>query len=498
MKIEVNLNRYLGKQITLPLLLLVLFLIWLDLAGTRKKAALNTEGEANQSSNINAGKDTNDDPTSNNKWKPVHNMRDNVISIKEEEGEEYTPWNETDPYPYKPFKPGEHRLTMGVSSIPVTHWIVLENTYKDRIEKKWEIIKSEYRDVIYHLDPVMITRTKQQEQETDATLESPLIITESDINHANNGLCETYKNLISYMTCRFPQYFQVILSPSEESAGVFYNSIMNEFHPVDPYHYINLTNDTPQCVKYKCYKTQVIPVELSTRLDVLKDEVGYFPLISCDKTRRAHELILSMSRIVEEDLLLLSTNSSRQFDNEYILHSGVFGFAAGFNPRNRFLKPLTLIHGPVPEYKRDLKKQMNKFFHTFKFDKLVKRVNYTFQNHDRLYVQSKFTDAKARSLAELHDGKDLHYRSERQTLIKFDSPDESTSGTVVFGIKTYLWNFRDEFLVNNFYCQKGVLDDLEQAIRDMNGVLGDYKGRSEWGPALLEILEKNKKKLKAH
>lgn len=107
-----------------------------------------------------------------------------------------------------------------------------------------------------------------------------------------------------------------------------------------------------------------------------------------------------------------------------------------------------------------------------------------------LYAQRKFTDARARSLDELHGGKDIHYRSERQTLTKFPIP--SNDDVVVFGVRTYLWNFRDQWLVNNFYGQPQIIEELEKAINDMNHALGTYKGRDEWGPPLMNIIRQNK------
>lgn len=479
----------LGKQVTLPLLFFVLGLLYQDFVG--KRVVISTTADIREGHEDDAQGKLKDRA----KWQPAPSMLENVIPIEQDEKADYKPWDETDPYPYKPFKPGEHRLTMGVSTIPVKDWIVLENTYKSRIEAKWEIIKSEYKDVIYHLDPVMINRDTDDSQIDKESYDSEIVIRSEDVEQADRGVCETYKNLVSYLACRFPQYFKVLIEPSDKFPGVFYNSIMQEYHPVDASLYMQLGAKDPQGYMFKCYETDIVPSELTTEwTGKLRDEIGFLPVISCEKTRRAHELVLSMARLVEDDLLLLSKTACRQFKGEYVLFSGLFAFAAGFNPRNRFLKPLTLIHGPVPEYKRDLRDQMNNFFQTLKIDKLVRRVNYTFQNHDMLYVQSKFTDSRARSLKELHGGRDLHYRSERQTLIKFDTKDGTGSGCVVFGVKTYLWNFKDQFLVNNFYSQPNVLEDLERAVEDMNGVLGDYKGRSEWGAALLEVLRANKKK----
>lgn len=473
----IDLSLFLGKQVTTPALVWMLWLLYKDLQQSKKGLNAGDPFKADESATAVPSK-----------WQAIKPMIDQVTPIQEEEKESYKPWDETEPYPYKPFKPGEHRLTMGITTIPLTHWFVLDKTYKERILKKWQILETEYEDVVYHLDPVMI-HTAATEGVPEEGMDARVIITQEDVEHADKALCELYTNVVSYLTCRFPQYFQVVLSPGE-TAGALFNAIMQEYHPVDPVQYLQLANDTSQCINYACFNSGIIPDRLTEDLEVLEDEIGYRVLISCDRTRRAHELILAMSRLVEDDLLLLSPNIAKQYNGEYILNSGLFAFAAGFNPRNRFLKPLTLIHGPVPEYKRDLQSQMNKFFSRLKPHTLANRVNYTFQNHNKLYVQRKFTDSRARTIEELNDGKDVHYRSERQTLIKFDTPDDRD--VTVFGVRTYLWNFKDQFLVNNFYSQPKIVKELKEAITGMNDVLGKYKGRPEWGPPLLDIIEHSK------
>lgn len=252
--------------------------------------------------------------------------------------------------------------------------------------------------------------------------------------------------------------------------------------------YLKLENDDLAFLNYKCFNVDIIPEELSDP-NCTSDEVGKIALVTTVKTRRAHELILALQRMVEEDILLLSPNKNHQFNNEYILISGCFAFAAGFNPRERFMKPMTQIHGPVPEYKVKLQNQMNKFFQSQKPGNLVMRLNFSFQTHPNLYVtdDNKGTvqeEIKAKTLEELDGGRSLFYRSERQCLIKLEK-----TKSMCFSIKTYLWNIQDEFLKNDYYSQEGVIDDLRGAVRGMQDTLGQYKRRPEWGPALLELLD---------
>lgn len=490
---DLNLSHLLGKQVTTPVLALVLWMLYRDLQNNKRviKEAQSRKLVKPYLNKMSPEEEmVDDDNLGISKWRPLKVVEGLVVSVEEEEKELYKPWDETEPYPYKPFKPGEHRLTIGISTIPFNYWFIIDKTLKERIDKKWEILRTNYGDLVYHVDPAMINNDGKKENDIPTDdMYARIVISPKDVEQTNRGLCQVYSNVISYLTCRFPQYFQMVLSPGE-TPGALYNAILKEYHPIDPERYLQLTNDCPQCIDYRCFNTDIIPFELTKNIHMKEDQIGYRVLISCDKTRRAHELILAISRLVEDDLLLLLRNECQQYNGEYIMFSGLFGFAAGFNPRSRFLKPLTLIHGPVPEYKRDLQSQMNRFFAHLKPYALANRVNYTFQNHDMLYAQRKFTDARARSLDELHGGRDIHYRSERQTLTKF--PILNDDDVVVFGVRTYLWNFRDQWLVNNFYGQPQIIEELEKAINDMNHTLGTYKGRDEWGPPLMNIIKQNK------
>lgn len=483
-----DLNVLLGKHITAPLLLYICYLIYKDVTSAKKGDKQSSQEpipeHREDSAPVNA--------TAQPKWQPIQLMQ-SIEPISSEP--DYKPWEKNEPYPYKPFKPGEYRLTMGVRSLPLENWLVLEDTYKNRIETKWEIIKANYKDVIYHVDPSMVNCSEEEigKNSTDDSFDKETLITDKDVENCNLSLCELYEHVTSYLHQRFPQYFEVLLSPTEESAGVIHNKILNEFHPLDPFKYLQMEDTDHGFLNYRCMNVDIIPQEV-TQPSLRKDKVGYLTAVTCTKTRRAHELILSICRMVEEDLLLLLPNVNKQFDNEYILQSGCFAFAAGFNPRERYLRPLTLVHGPVPEYKKNLQSQMNRFFQTHKQGKTVMRLNFSFQTHEKLYVTSenkgKGDEAiRAKTLEELHDGHDLFYRSERQCLIKIGPQ----SNAMCFSVKTYLWNIAEQFLQNDYYSQPYVVRDLCDAIKGMQDVVGQYKRKPEWGPALVELLEKRLK-----
>ncbi|SCU90681.1 LANO_0D09604g1_1 [Lachancea nothofagi CBS 11611] len=472
----VDLSPILGKHITFPLMCCFSYLLYKELL-TIDKPQASVQNVKNKESS-----------KGGDKWKPISLMDKEVEASSDA-------WDNTKPYPYKPFKAGEYKLNMGVKAIPISDWLVLENTYKQRIEAKWEIIRENYDDVIYFLDPAMINQASGNSAESgDSALNQETLITEQDVENCRRALCELYDHVLGFLLKRFPQYFELLLSPSEESPGVLHNKIMGEFHPVDPRKYLELSKNDLEFVNYTCRDTDVIPANVAST-DAKRDHIGYRSLMSCTETKRSHELILSLARLVEEDLLLLLPNSSGQFNEEYILMVGCFAFAAGFNPRERFLKPLTLVHGPVPEYKQKLQTQMNRFFQTHKMGKLVMRLNFSFQTHTQMYVtdDNKGTDDEqisAKSLEDLRGGRDLFYRSERQCLIKLGPQSKA----MCFSIKTYLWNMADQFLTDEHYSKNGVLQDMYDAVAGMQENVGQYKRRPEWGPALLTLLQQKLQK----
>ncbi|CDO92272.1 unnamed protein product [Kluyveromyces dobzhanskii CBS 2104] len=479
---EIDLSLILGKQVTFPLLCFVSYRLYKNLichAAEQVPASIELvkDSVAEDTEKASCGIVEKEGDT----WEPVSFMK----SVKPYVGEDgYKLWSETPPFPYQPFKPGEYRLTMGVRPMQNEYWLMFEDTLKTRIETKWQVISKNYKDVIYHLDPAMVNCDSY----TNADVTDRTLVTVKDVEKADNTVCEWYNTVITYLCARYPNYFRIVLHPGNETPGVLYNSIMDEFHPVDAFKYLRMKNSELRFLKYRCFNTDIIPKELTDPSN-LSDKVGSIPLVTVEKTKRAHELILAVQRMVEEDLVLLSPNANHQFNNEYIMISGCFAFAAGFNPRQRFLKPMTQIHGPVPEYKIRLQTQMNKFFQTHKPGKLVMRLNFSFQTHSKLFVTddnkgAEDEEIKAKTLDELHGGHDLHYRSERQCLIKLEN-----TKSMCFSIKTYLWNLQNEFLPNDYYSQRAVIEDLCDAIRGMQDSISQYKRRPEWGPALLEMLE---------
>lgn len=158
---------------------------------------------------------------------------------------------------------------------------------------------------------------------------------------------------------------------------------------------------------------------------------------------KIRSLLHYLVRTIEEDFIILLRDPSRADEpngTEYYFKGGIFGFAAGFDPLDKFDQPLTNIHKPIPGYESKLKLSMNKFFSKLKPGEFVLRSNFSIQTHDKHYVADDnkgYHDPETASKVTPYESLDfdtqVHYRSERQTLCKLPR-----SQAIVFSIRTYL------------------------------------------------------------
>lgn len=197
------------------------------------------------------------------------------------------------------------------------------------------------------------------------------------------------------------------------------------------------------------------------------------------------ELQDALTRTIQEDFLILLKDPSRadeKYGDEYFFKAGVFAFAAGFDPKDKFDKPLTSIHDPIPGYAEKLKKSMNRFFDRLGAYEIVTRSNFSVQTHDKFYVDNDNKGYHNDYSGEqpTFDENDLHYRSERQALTKLPE-----SGAIVFTIRTYLHPFKD-------FAEKFPEDGIRLggAIRHLPTDIATYKGAEKWGESAKSYLDR--------
>lgn len=321
-------------------------------------------------------------------------------------------WDAEPPLKSYPFKNAEYKLTMGIRTLDPQDWLLVEPTYKSRIEAKQKIITNSHPDYPADKD----------------TRSSTLFVTPE----ATPAIIEFYEIVMKYLCDKYPTCFK-------RDGDTIHNLITDKTYPF----------------------TGTDPVKLQEYL------VGN----------------------IEEDFIILLKDPTREDEEngtEYFFKGGIFAFAAGFNPRDRFNKPLSFVHGPIPGYEQKLKLSMNRFFNRLLPGQFVTRLNYSMQTHNKFYVD----DAnKGHNLPEgfvqeplkyedLDFENQVHYRSERQVLTKLPK-----SGAMVFTIRTYLLPLAEVKKEGREVC-----DRLIGAINGFPKDISQYKRADEWGPAVIQYL----------
>lgn len=187
-----------------------------------------------------------------------------------------------------------------------------------------------------------------------------------------------------------------------------------------------------------------------------------------DASQASIELLRQLTVTLEEDFLLLLKHQPKQ---EYCLEAATMCFPSHFSPVSKLGRPLTDIHGPVPNYKQKLQTPMNRYFDRLSATNLVQRFNWSIQAHSNLL-------ALGSRPAETTDFKDAMFRVERQTLFRLPRTQ-----AIVFTVRTYLTPLSQ-------LKHEGLGDDLVAAIEAIPEDLAAYKGADQWGPLAIEYLNR--------
>ncbi|KAI3405576.1 hypothetical protein KGF56_001594 [Candida oxycetoniae] len=195
-----------------------------------------------------------------------------------------------------------------------------------------------------------------------------------------------------------------------------------------------------------------------------------------------------LAETIEEDFIILLKDPKRENEEngkEYFFKAGVFAFAAGFNPKERFNKPLTYIHHPVPQYETKLKTSMNRYFSRMVPGQFITRSNWSIQTHNKLYTDDSNKGHNLPKGYTQHaidynsvDFSQVHYRSERQVLTKLPKTQ-----AIVFTIRTYLLP-----LAEIKKESREVRERLIGAIEGFTPDISAYKRADEWGSAVCQYL----------
>ncbi|ODV69160.1 hypothetical protein HYPBUDRAFT_194719 [Hyphopichia burtonii NRRL Y-1933] len=315
-------------------------------------------------------------------------------------------WKEATPIAYRPYVGKKNfKVQMGIQNIAdqFQNWLLIEDTYLDRVVERKEIIKNHGDKTLY---------------------------CEDDNPRVALAVREGYNTIMDFMCSRYPQIFTI--SPLDDSK--IYNTINGETFPR--------------------YASDIAP----------------------------RTLLKHITENLEEDFLFLLKNNPDDHDEEYIEKAGIFAHPLGFDPSKGFNKPISSIHGPVPDYQSRLKLGMHRFFNRLEPKDLWMRVNWSIQMHPNLFSlkenHGRPEEVKPPlSMEEVDWDHSSFTRSERQIFSRLPN-----SRAIIFLVRTYLtpmYQIKSE----------GLGKDLAFAIDNLPENLAFYKNRHYWGTAVKDYLQ---------
>ncbi|KAI1979425.1 hypothetical protein LOZ51_004200 [Ophidiomyces ophidiicola] len=339
-------------------------------------------------------------------------------------------WEKTEPLKFRPFKPKYH-LTMALENLEPSELIPMDNTYKDRIELRRQLVKDQYGVVLG------VNKSKGGEEEP----------------RVRAAVAELYAFVMgTYLPTRYPTMFRLLEADLAMGKTMFVqNQVTREMLPT------TLNPGRPTI----------------SALETLAKNVD-------------EEMLLLLPRVKnpEKKSQDITTSSTNEVD-KYILEAYSTCFPSGFDTRTKLGRQLNEIHQPVPGYKEKLEKSMDRFFHKLEVGKFVKRVNWTMTTGAELF--SAFGDVhavngedmKQMNLEELDIDK-TYLRCERQTLYRLP-----TSGALIFSFHTYRYPIRE-------IKAEGSGEELALAIdgfkEGSTPLMARYKRVTAWGEAVKEYL----------
>lgn len=250
----------------------------------------------------------------------------------------------------------------------------------------------------------------------------------NDDPRTTEAVREFYNMAIQFMCDRYPQYFKI----DEEKNAV-----------------VNLINN--DCIPYK------------------------------GDAEDPSELLNVLTGNLEEDILIMLKDNPNDEKEEYILRASLTGSPAGFDPSHNFNKPISAIHGPVPQYSSRLSSPMHLFFNKLEPKHLWMRGNWSIQTNNVLF---KLEDHHGRAGDEYKEltMNDIDFdnacfmRCERQLLTRLP-----VSRANIMLVRTYLTPI-------NQLKDEGLGPELATAIESLPDDLAFYKRRQLWGKAVTEYL----------
>lgn len=361
-------------------------------------------------------------------------------------------WQKELPRPYRPYKSGKWTMTMSIKNLPYYDWLLLDRDYQDMTDLRDRIVNTYKKHTVLTLP-----------EATQPTL-------------------EMYNLVVDFLQQRFPQYFYAKTwnssTPIPEKKGDTSFLKTSERGPFDP--------------RIKTFYNAIRQEYLPTDADVYYSVYSQEPYNLSD-VEISERLIRMLARTTQEDFLILMLDDD---GDEYILKSGSFAFPFGFNPAEKVNLPLKQIHTPVPFYKEKIESSMDKFFKRVKVGYWVQRNNWGLQSHGELFSpgdehvdgDGKFPAGHGTPDEEIVplkadevDFSNIFLRTERQSLFRLPK-----TKAMLFTIKTYMTSIEQ---IRETESEENSMN-LIGAIHAMPPAMKQYKRADEWGPAVIDYLNR--------
>ncbi|KAK2767780.1 hypothetical protein FQN54_003939 [Arachnomyces sp. PD_36] len=319
-----------------------------------------------------------------------------------------------------------HFLPNSLETLNPSELIPIDKTYKERIELRRELFKSENRRNVVGVN-------------------------DDDDPRIRAAVSELYTFIMgTYLPGRYPQMFKIHTVKYEQGASsVLHNMVTGEIFP-----------------------TIVSPTKSTEgALETLGSNVDEDLLILLPEEKKD-------SKTSKDN----KENDSDDDVTKYRLEAFQAAFPSGFDPAVKLGNRLNIIHGPVPGYEEKLGKSMDRYFGKLEVGKYVKRSNWSITT-DGGQLFSAFRPLhghegealEARKLEKL-DAEKTHLRCERQTLHRLPK-----SKALVFGIHTYLYPIQE---IKDEGSGEELIEATEGLAKGNNPDIQHYKLAPVWSDAL--------------
>ena len=134
--------------------------------------------------------------------------------------------------------------------------------------------------------------------------------------------------------------------------------------------------------------------------------------------------LATLGQIFQNDFCIMQKRG-----DEHVMTGAILCFPASWSLSEKFMRPLTVIHEPVPEYDENITKRVQRLFDGIKADRPLWRFNAL--NYTRPELFQPRTRENRRDIPREDEAG--FFRSERQTLMRLPK-----THAVIFGIHTFV------------------------------------------------------------